>query len=68
MKITLNGRQQDLSGPAVVADLVQAVCGTRDGTGLAVALDGVVVPRSRWESTGVRDGARVDVVTAVQGG
>jgi len=68
MTITLNGRPRDLDGPTVVADLVQAVCGTRDGTGHAVALDGVVVPRSRWETTGVREGSRVDVVTAVQGG
>ena len=35
--------------------------------GIAVAVDWSVVPRSEWE-TALTDGARVEVVTAVQGG
>lgn len=35
--------------------------------GIAVAVDWAVVPRSEWHC-GLTDGARVDVVTAVQGG
>ena len=35
--------------------------------GIAVAVNEAVVPRSRWESAVPAD-ARVDVVTAVQGG
>ncbi|MDV3129438.1 sulfur carrier protein ThiS [Mycobacterium sp. 21AC1] len=36
--------------------------------GIAVALDWSVLPRSEWERTALVDGARVEVVTAVQGG
>lgn len=36
--------------------------------GVAVALDGSVVPRTSWSATAVRPGAVVEVVTAVQGG
>lgn len=36
--------------------------------GVAVALDGSVVPRASWSATAVRPGAVVEVVTAVQGG
>jgi len=35
--------------------------------GIAVAVDWAVVPRSEWHC-GLTEGARVDVVTAVQGG
>ena len=36
--------------------------------GVAVAVDDAIVPRGLWGSTLVRAGARVEVVTAVQGG
>lgn len=36
--------------------------------GVAVALDGVVIPRSRWVSTELQDAAELEIVTAVQGG
>lgn len=36
--------------------------------GVAVAVDDAVVPRSLWSTTAVEPGARVEVVTAVQGG
>ncbi|MFM9044430.1 MAG: sulfur carrier protein ThiS, partial [Solirubrobacterales bacterium] len=39
-----------------------------EARGLAVALDGEVVPRSEWEGTEVVEGARVEVVAAIQGG
>jgi sulfur carrier protein len=42
--------------------------GTPEGRGVAVALDGEVVPRGQWQRTDLDDGARVEVVVAVQGG
>ncbi|WP_296148643.1 sulfur carrier protein ThiS [uncultured Corynebacterium sp.] len=36
--------------------------------GTAVAVNGDVVPRSEWETTKLDDGAKVDILTAVQGG
>ena len=36
--------------------------------GVAVALDGAVVPRALWDRTIVPDGGVVEVLTAVQGG
>ena len=36
--------------------------------GSAIAVDSEVVPKSAWESTPLHDGARVEVVHAVQGG
>ena len=36
--------------------------------GVAVAVDGEVVPKAQWAGTALVDGARVEVLTAVQGG
>jgi sulfur carrier protein len=36
--------------------------------GVAVAVDAEVVPRGEWPTHVIADGARVEVVTAVQGG
>jgi sulfur carrier protein len=65
--VTLNGQPHELRGPATVEDAVLAA-GAPDGRGVAVALDGEVVPRGEWASTEVRDGQQVEVLHAVQGG
>ena len=36
--------------------------------GVAVAVDGEVVPRSAWEATRLREGQRIEVLAAIQGG
>jgi sulfur carrier protein len=66
--IFLNGEQADLpAGESVVAAL--AHLGLRAETpGVAVAVDGEVVPRRQWESFALRDHARVEVLSAMQGG
>ncbi|WP_307781334.1 sulfur carrier protein ThiS [Agilicoccus flavus] len=38
------------------------------GLGSALAVDGEVVPRGAWALTPLTDGARLEFVTAVQGG
>ena len=67
MTIVLNGERRDLREGATVADAV-AAAGARTERGIAVALDGEVVPRSEWETTRVREGQTVEVLQAVQGG
>jgi len=68
MIVELNGDRVELSDGASVADAV-AVAGANSGRrGVAVAVDGEVVPRSGWEGTNLRDGQKVEVVEAIQGG
>jgi len=68
--IVVNGQDApDLEPGTTIADLVRHVAGVDpDGRGVAVAIDAVVVPRGAWATTAVADGARVEVVGAVQGG
>jgi sulfur carrier protein len=65
--ITLNGERRVLDETATIETAVRAL-GTEDARGLAVALDGEVIPRGEWATTEVRDGQQVEVLHAVQGG
>jgi sulfur carrier protein len=67
VRIELNGRGVEVEARATVADAV-AAAGASERRGVAVAVEGEVVPRSEWESTPLREGQQVDVLQAVQGG
>ena len=66
MVVWINGEQRELASDAGVLDALGALGLPR--TGVAVAVDGEVVPKARWAATALADGARVDILTAVQGG
>jgi sulfur carrier protein len=66
MTVVVNGERRELPVGATVAELL-ALAGL-PATGTAVAVDGEVVPRARHRDTVLADGARVEVLTAVQGG
>lgn len=66
--VVLNGERQELPDGATVEVAVIATGAPADGRGVAVALDGEVVPRGEWPTTPVREGQQVEVVHAVQGG
>jgi sulfur carrier protein len=64
--VTLNGERWTVADGATV-DLV--VAGLERGrAGVAVAVNGDVVPRSRWAATTLAADDRVEVLNAAQGG
>ena len=68
MTIELNGERVRLSTAATVAEAVARLGAVEARRGIAVAVDGEVVPRSEWERTELAEGQRVEVVGAIQGG
>ena len=66
VNVWINGERRELAPEADVADALAAIGAPR--AGVAVAVDGEVVPRASWHSRRLADGARVEVLTAVQGG
>lgn len=68
MRVVLNGEPHEAAEGATVADLVAAAGIEPDRRGIAVALNGEVVPRSAWAATQVAEGARIEVLQAVAGG
>lgn len=65
MKVLLNGSPHEVAHGATVTELVAGA--GAPGTGVAVAVDGAVLPRSQW-SQPVAEGSAVEILTAVQGG
>jgi sulfur carrier protein len=66
--IWVNGQQTELPAGLSLAAAVEAAGAPAGRRGIAVAVDGEVVPRDRWDDTRLDDGQRVEVVQAVQGG
>jgi sulfur carrier protein len=64
--IYVNGDRQ--ADAANVAALLERLGVGGDARGIAVAVNGEVVPRSQWGSAGLAPGMKVEVVGAIQGG
>ncbi|MDQ4214675.1 sulfur carrier protein ThiS [Microbacterium capsulatum] len=78
LTVRVNGDEHAVASGATLLDLVVRLTGHAlrpDGSradggrlGVAAAVDGTVVPRSRWSARALAAGDEIEVVTAVQGG
>jgi sulfur carrier protein len=67
--IVVNGEPRaDLAAGLTVDALLDELALPQRDRGVAVAIDAEVVPRAEWPHHEIPDGARVEVLTAVQGG
>jgi sulfur carrier protein len=66
VEVWVNGERRELRAGAAVLDALEALGLPRSG--VAVAVDGEVVRRADWPTAALVEGARVEVLTAVQGG
>ncbi|MHB8531644.1 MAG: sulfur carrier protein ThiS [Solirubrobacteraceae bacterium] len=66
--MVLNGEHCDCGDGETVAGALARFGVAQDARGVAVAVDGEVVPRREWSTRTLTDGARVEVLTAMQGG
>jgi len=62
----VNGVQRSMADGTTVDDVVALI--SPDRRGIAVAVNGEVVPKSAWLLTTVGSGDAVEVLTAAQGG
>ena len=65
MKVVVNDETVEIDDQMTVAGLLESLGFPEKG--IAVAVNWSVLPRSQWDTT-LDDGAKVEVVTAVQGG
>lgn len=65
--IRVNGQDEPLA-VATLADLLAGRGVTEATRGVAVALNGAVVPRRRWPDTALSTGDFLDIVRPIQGG
>jgi sulfur carrier protein len=66
--IFLNGDAHEHGAGEPVASVLGRLGLPQDARGVAVAVDGEVIPRTGWATFAIPEGARVEVLTAMQGG
>jgi len=66
--IYVNGKPTDGGEEPTIRDVLLAAEIDPDAAGIAVAVDREIARRGVWPTLKVPDGARVEVVTATQGG
>ena len=67
MTILLNGERTEAPEGTTLAGVLRRLS-VAPRRGVAVAVGGEVVPRAKWDARVLRDGERVEVVNAIQGG
>ncbi len=65
--LTVNGESRPLDAHNV-AELLASMGVDTDTRGIAVALNGTLLPRGRWGTQSLRAGDRLEVVKAFAGG
>lgn len=68
MKVVTNGHPRWVREGTTLADLVAELGHRPNRPGVAVAVNGVVVPRRTWQARMLTDGDSIEVLGAVQGG
>ena len=68
MRVMVNGTEVELDAGARVVDAIATVKKDESMRGIAVAVNGTVIPRSSWGVTRLDDADRVEILTAVAGG
>jgi sulfur carrier protein len=66
--IVVNGESVELPGGETLLAVLVSLGLTVASPGVAIAVDREVVPRAGWETFALAEGARVEVLTAMQGG
>jgi len=66
MNVIVNGEPRSVPAHETLAELIARH--TSAHSGVAVAVNGEVVPRTTWPRHELTEGARVEILTAVQGG
>ena len=68
MNVVVNGQARAVPAGATVARVIEMLDVAPGARGVAVAVDGEVIARSRWTDTELREGSTVEVLAAIQGG
>jgi sulfur carrier protein len=68
MRVLVNGETTELADGATIQAAVESLDLPASGRGVAVAVDAEVVPRGQWDAHELQEGARVEILRAIQGG
>lgn len=66
VRVIVNGQPETFPPDTTLDAVIAGV--TRSLTGIAAAVGDAVVPRAEWDSTVLREGDEIEILTAFQGG
>ncbi len=67
MKIEINGGPKTLEKETTLLVLIRDIL-EENMNGIAVAINGAVIPKTKWEITYIQNDDRIELVRATQGG
>jgi sulfur carrier protein len=68
MTVLVNGEPREVGAGTTVSALLTGLGHDPSGAGIAVAVNGEVVPRGAWPTTPLDERDRIEVLGAAQGG
>ena len=68
MQIRINGEDKEVQPNLNIKELIKQLNMDPLKSGIAVAVDREVIPKSKWETFILEDGSVVEIIRAVQGG
>jgi sulfur carrier protein len=68
MELTINGQARTIEAANIAQLLAAELDEGHSQRGIAVAVNGEVVPRTQWETARIHAGDRVEIVRALPGG
>ncbi len=68
MNITINGEVIAVNEQMKLSEFVELRLSGKEPRGIAVALNDMIIPKSKWNETALNENDNVEIVHAVQGG
>lgn len=68
MRIRLNGEDKEVDANVNIHDLLIELELHPEQSGIAVAVNRVVIPKTNWVETELSENSEVEIIRAVQGG
>ena len=68
MRYLVNGESSSSQDAPSISSVISSMGRDPSGAGVAVAVNGEVVPRSEWDERIIEDGDEVEVLAAIGGG
>ena len=68
MNIKLNGEDSAIESEISLNDFVAGRLNGKEPNGIAVAHNGMVIPKQKWTAVTVKENDQIEIIHAVQGG
>ena len=68
MNVQINGQHHSLVVGTTVLMIVAKFCGSENASGVAVAVNQIVIPRHQWKTSEIQNSDQIEVLWASSGG